>query len=47
MLQPNMTIHVMCGIWVDEFGFECSESIRITEDGCESFVSFPKTLFRK
>jgi Xaa-Pro dipeptidase len=47
ILQPGMTIHVMCGIWIKEFGFECSESIRITEDGCEALMSFPRKLFSK
>lgn len=29
-----MTIHVMPGIWLDTYGFECSEPIRVTETGC-------------
>ena len=42
---PNMTVHVMPGIWLDEFGFECSEPIYVTENGCETFVDFPRKLF--
>jgi Xaa-Pro dipeptidase len=47
VLQPNMTIHVMPGIWVEQFGFECSEPICVTETGCETFVNFERTLFVK
>ena len=47
ILKPNMTLHLMPGIWMDEFGFECSEPIRVTDNGCESFVKFPRKLFVK
>ena len=33
------------GMWMDNFGFECSESFRVTEDGCETFANFPRKLF--
>jgi Xaa-Pro dipeptidase len=44
---PGMTIHVMPGVWLDEFGFECSEPIVVTEKGCDCFVDFPRRLFVK
>lgn len=47
VLKPNMTFHLMPGIWMDDFGFECSEAIRITENGCETFANFPRKLFIK
>jgi Xaa-Pro dipeptidase len=47
ILKPNMTLHLMPGIWMDEFGFECSEPIRVTDNGCETFVNFPRKLFVK
>jgi Xaa-Pro dipeptidase len=47
VFRPSMTIHVMPGIWLDKFGFECSEPIRVTESGCETFVDFPRKLFVK
>jgi Xaa-Pro dipeptidase len=47
ILKPNMTLHLMPGIWMDEFGFECSEPIRVTDNGCETFVDFPRKLFVK
>ncbi|UCH21882.1 MAG: M24 family metallopeptidase [Deltaproteobacteria bacterium] len=47
VLQPNMTLHVMPGIWIEKFGFECSEPVRVTDNGCETFVNFARELFIK
>jgi ectoine hydrolase len=47
ILKPNMTLHLMPGIWLDQFGFECSEPIRVTPTGCEPFVKFDRRLFVK
>ena len=47
IFKPGMTIHVMPGVWLDEFGFECSEPIVVTEKGCECFADFPRQLFVK
>ncbi len=46
-LRPNMTIHVMPGIWMDDWGVEISECIRITETGAERFCDFPQELYVK
>ncbi len=45
ILAPNMTFHMILGMWMDDFGFECSESFRVTEDGCQTFARFPRKLF--
>ena len=45
LLEPNMTIHFMPGIWLKDFGFECSEPFLVTENGCETFMDFPRKLF--
>jgi Xaa-Pro dipeptidase len=47
VFKPGMTIHVMPGVWLDNFGFECSEPIVVTEKGCECFVNFPRQLVVK
>jgi len=47
ILKPGMTFHFMPGIWLDKFGFENSEPFYVTEDGCETFVDFPRKLFLK
>jgi ectoine hydrolase len=47
VLEPGMTLHFMPGIWLDTYGFECSEPVLITENGCEQFIDFPQKLFVK
>lgn len=47
VLAPGMTLHFMPGIWLDTYGFECSEPILVTDTGCEKFVEFPQKLFVK
>jgi Xaa-Pro dipeptidase len=47
ILQPNMTFHMILGMWMDDWGFECSESFRVTETGHETFADFPRKLFVK
>lgn len=47
ILQPNMTFHMIPGIWLDTFGFEISQTFRVTETGCEVFADFPRKLFVK
>jgi Xaa-Pro aminopeptidase len=45
VLQPNMTLHVIPGIWMDDWGIEMSECIHITERGARPFCTFPRKLF--
>ncbi|HBY57144.1 MAG TPA: ectoine hydrolase DoeA [Candidatus Atribacteria bacterium] len=47
ILQPNMTLHLIPGIWYKEVGFEVDASIRITKKGYESLYDFPMELFIK
>ena len=47
ILAPNMTFHMILGMWLDDWGFECSESFRVTESGHETFADFPRKLFIK
>jgi len=47
ILQPNMTFHMIPGMWFDKSGFEVSESFRVTETGCETFTDLPRGLFVK
>jgi Xaa-Pro dipeptidase len=47
ILKPNMTFHMILGMWMDNYGFECSESFRVSETGCETFSSVPRKLFVK
>ena len=47
VLAPNMTFHMILGMWMDDWGFECSESFRVMENGCETFADFPRKLIVK
>lgn len=46
-LLPGMTIHVMPGIWLDDWGVEISETVLVTESGAEKFCDFPQDLVVK
>jgi ectoine hydrolase len=47
VLVPNMTFHLMLGMWMEGWGYELSETFRVTEDGYELFADFPQQLFVK
>ncbi|WP_302328523.1 M24 family metallopeptidase [Salirhabdus salicampi] len=47
ILRPNMTFHLIPGIWYDDYGVEISESFVVTEKGIETFSNFPRKLFIK
>jgi ectoine hydrolase len=46
-LRPNMTLHMIPGIWMDDWGVEISECFLVTEGGAEPFCDFPRKLFVK
>jgi ectoine hydrolase len=43
-LEANMTFHFMTGLWLDDFGFEITESIVIGEAGPEILANVPRAL---
>lgn len=47
VLEPNMTIHLMPGIWMDDWGIATSETFRVTETGVETLANFPRQLLVK
>jgi ectoine hydrolase len=47
VLEPDMTLHFMPGIWLDDWGIAISEAIRITTTGVATFCDFPRRLFVK
>jgi ectoine hydrolase len=47
VLQPNMTFHMIPGLWFEDYGIEISESFRVTENGCEIFADFPREFITK
>ena len=47
ILKENMTFHLICGMWMTGYGYEVSETIRVTSTGVETFTSFPRQIIRK
>src|SRR5690625_4770101 len=47
VLKPNMTFHMMPGMWLDGYGVAITETLRVTESGCETLTRFPRKLFVK
>jgi Xaa-Pro aminopeptidase len=47
LLEPGMTLHVIPGIWLADWGVVITESIRVTETGCEPLCNLPRQLFVK
>jgi len=47
VLQPDMTIHVIPGIWQDDWGIEISECIHLTDTGAEPLARTPRELIVK
>ena len=45
VLQPNMTFHVIPTLFLEDFGMCFSDSVRVTDEGCEPLTSFPRKLF--
>lgn len=47
VLQPNMTFHLIPGIWEEDRGVELSETFVVTENGCETLANFPRKVIEK
>jgi ectoine hydrolase len=47
VLEKNMTFHFMTGLWMEDWGFEITESIVIGETGPECLANVPRKLFVK
>ncbi|WP_273227319.1 M24 family metallopeptidase [Geosporobacter ferrireducens] len=47
VLKPDMTFHMMPGMWLDGYGVAITETLRVTEKGCETITRFPRKLFVK
>jgi Xaa-Pro aminopeptidase len=42
VLEPNMTLHAILGIWRDDWGIEISECFKVGPNGAELFCDFPE-----
>ena len=47
ILQPGMTFHFMTGLWMEDWGFEITESIIINEGAPECLANVPRKLIVK
>ncbi|HLF22076.1 MAG TPA: M24 family metallopeptidase, partial [Aestuariivirga sp.] len=47
VLEPNMTLHFMPALWLDDGGLELSETILITPTGAECLCTTPRRLVVK
>lgn len=43
-LEPNMAFHMIVGMWMDDWGFEASETFLVTDSGAECLASFPRAM---
>ena len=44
ILETNMTLHVMLGMWMDGWGMELSETTVVTESGVECLTNFDRAV---
>ncbi len=44
ILEPNMTLHVMLGMWMDGWGMELSETVAVTKMGVDCLTNFPRNV---
>lgn len=42
ILEKNMTLHVMLGMWMDGWGLEISETVAVTDTGVECLTQYPR-----
>ncbi|MFT4160136.1 M24 family metallopeptidase [Shinella sp.] len=47
ILRPGNVLHSILGMWMDGWGIEVSETILVTERGCETLTSFPRDIHVK
>ncbi|MEP3046306.1 MAG: ectoine hydrolase DoeA [Roseibium sp.] len=47
VLEENMTFHFMTGLWMEDWGFEITESIRIGAEGPECLSNVPRKMLVK
>jgi ectoine hydrolase len=47
LLEPNMTLHFMTGLWMEDWGFEITESIVIGNGSPECLANAPRKLVIK
>ncbi|MFT5504998.1 MAG: Xaa-Pro aminopeptidase [Gammaproteobacteria bacterium] len=44
VMEENMVLHVMLGMWLDDWGMEMSETVAVTNSGVECLTQFPRNI---
>jgi Xaa-Pro aminopeptidase len=44
VIEQNMVVHVMLGMWLDDWGMEMSETVAVTHLGAECLTQFPREV---
>ena len=47
ILASGHVLHAILGMWMDGWGIEISETLRVTESGCETLAKMPREIFVK
>jgi Xaa-Pro aminopeptidase len=47
VLQPGNVLHSILGMWMNGWGIEVSETVLVTERGCETLTDFPRAIHVK
>ncbi len=47
VLQAGNALHIVIGMWSDDFGLELSETVLVTATGAECLTNFPRELHIK
>ena len=47
ILEPGHVVHAILGMWMEGWGIEISETILITDTGCETLAKCPREIFVK
>lgn len=47
VLAPGHVLHAILGMWMEGWGIEVSETILVTEAGCETLTNLPRAIFVK
>lgn len=46
-IEPDTTLHIIMGMWMEDWGMEMSETVRLTPTGVECLTNFPRGLHVK
>ena len=44
-IRQNMTLHIILGMWMDDWGLEVSETVAVTSGGAECLTQFDRAVF--